>query len=254
MPRSRILGGFVLPLALLLIGVVACGPKYPKCKKDSHCAEKGEVCVDGLCQQCRDATQCKGGDQCVGGRCEPKPECVNNTDCKGGQVCRSGKCEIECTTSGDCGSGRKCVGNRCVDEMSCASNDDCGAGMGCVGGRCQTTLAGRKMGCELATVNFEFNQSRLTSQARDALERNADCLKSMGGTVVIEGHADERGTEEYNLALGEERGNAARKYLIDLGVPGSKLRVVSKGELEPADQGHDEAAWGKNRRAEFIER
>ena len=71
---------------------------------------------------------------------------------------------------------------------------------------------------------------------------------------MIEGHADERGSEEYNLALGERRAEAVRKYLAALGVPSSQMRIVSYGESRPAVTGHDESAWGLNRRAEFSTR
>ena len=82
---------------------------------------------------------------------------------------------------------------------------------------------------------------------------NAAAIKSNEGwgTVTVEGHCDERGSEEYNLALGDRRANAVRRYLIDLGVPASRLRTVSFGEARPAVPGHDENAWRYNRRAEF---
>ena len=70
--------------------------------------------------------------------------------------------------------------------------------------------------------------------------------------VVIEGHCDERGTEEYNIALGERRANSAKKYLINLGVNPSQLSTISFGEEKPADPGHNEEAWAKNRRDEFV--
>ena len=72
-----------------------------------------------------------------------------------------------------------------------------------------------------------------------------------GGVITIEGHCDERGSEEYNLALGERRASGVKRYLVDLGVPASRLRTVSFGEAKPAVVGHDESAWRYNRRAEF---
>lgn len=239
-------------VSLLAFAGVGCGPKYPKCDKDSHCEEKGEVCVEGLCQQCRDDSNCEAGQQCKGGRCEAKPECSTNEDCSGNKICRSGKCQIECNQSSDCGSGLKCVSNRCVDALSCGSTADCEAGMACVAGRCQaqSNQAMRTM-CDWPSVRFDFNRARLGKDAKDGLERIADCLKTGGGTIIIEGHCDERGTEEYNLALGDRRARAVGDYLKRLGVPASKFRVVSKGETEPADDGHDEGAWATNRRVEF---
>jgi len=238
---------------LALLALAGCGPTYPKCDGDSHCAEKGEVCVENTCQQCRDDGNCKDGYQCKGGRCEVKPECAQESDCPGGKVCRSGKCALECRAKSDCGSGLKCRANRCVDEMSCTGPTDCSPGRSCEAGRCTEAMAASRSMCDLTRVNFEFNRSRLTGDARSVLEEVADCIKAKSGTITIEGHCDERGTEEYNLALGEERARAARKYLLSLGVPRSKLRIVTKGETQPLEDRSSESAWAKNRRAEFVE-
>jgi peptidoglycan-associated lipoprotein len=234
----------------------ACAPKYPKCEKDTHCQEKGEVCVEGTCQQCRGDEQCEAGQQCKGGRCEAKPECAADTDCSGGKICRSGKCELECSAASDCGSGLKCMRNRCVDQLACDGPSDCSSGQNCSGGRCaDMTNVGRETDvCSMPTVYFDFNSFTLSRSARDELSAAVECIGRKGGTITIEGHCDERGTEEYNLVLGENRARAVQKYLNGLGVSKSKLRIVSKGELEPADPGHSESAWTKNRRSEFIER
>jgi peptidoglycan-associated lipoprotein len=241
-------------VSLSLAFVAGCGPKYPKCSKDDHCSDKGEVCVDGTCQQCRDNTNCPEGQQCQGGRCEAKPECAADGDCSNNQVCRSGKCQTECTADGDCGAGMKCANNRCVDKLACAGPSDCEGGFECRSGRCsRIENVGRDM-CTMPTVNFGFNEATLTPDARKALSDIAECLKIKGGTITIEGHADERGTEEYNLALGDRRASTVEKYLVTMGVPASKLRSLSKGELEPVDNRSNEEAWAKNRRAEFEER
>jgi peptidoglycan-associated lipoprotein len=106
---------------------------------------------------------------------------------------------------------------------------------------------------ELNTAYFDFDSFKLNNEARDALKKDADWLKSnANATVQIEGHCDERGTTEYNLALGEKRANAARSYLLKLGITKSRLSVISYGKERPADPGHDESAWGKNRRAAFV--
>jgi peptidoglycan-associated lipoprotein len=249
---AKILWAAGLVLGLLVIG--GCGPKYPKCSKDSHCEEQGEVCVDGMCQQCRDDSNCAAGQTCKGGRCEAKSECSSNADCKDNKVCKSGKCQTECSADGDCGSGMKCSDNRCVDQLSCNDNSDCKGGMSCISGRCAQPMAASSGRCEYGRVNFGFNESNLTEAAKSQLNSIAECLKSREGTVTIEGHADERGTEEYNLALGDSRANAVRKYLERLGVPSARLKVVSKGENEPLVNASNEEAWSQNRRAEFIER
>jgi peptidoglycan-associated lipoprotein len=107
---------------------------------------------------------------------------------------------------------------------------------------------------DLPSIYFEFNEASLRSDGQESLDKIAECFKNKGGRITVEGHCDERGTIEYNLALGDRRARAVRKYLARLGVDASRLDIVSKGELEPADPGHNEEAWAKNRRAEFIER
>ena len=100
---------------------------------------------------------------------------------------------------------------------------------------------------------FGFDRQEIDDEARAILDANADILRRYPGWVVtIEGHCDERGTAEYNLALGERRALAARAYLVQVGVSGDRLRTVSYGKEFPFDPGHDEAAWAKNRRAHFV--
>jgi peptidoglycan-associated lipoprotein len=104
------------------------------------------------------------------------------------------------------------------------------------------------------TVYFDFDKSDLRQDARDVLSKNAELiLKSLAGDKIkIEGHCDERGSAEYNLALGENRAKSALKYLTTLGVKAENLSIISYGKEKPAAQGSDEAAWAKNRRAEFV--
>lgn len=106
---------------------------------------------------------------------------------------------------------------------------------------------------ELASVYFEFDDATLNAEARTTLKTNSTAMlgRSEWKTITLEGHTDERGSEEYNLALGERRANAAKQYLTDLGVPASRMVTVSFGEGSPAVQGHDESAWRWNRRVEF---
>lgn len=102
-------------------------------------------------------------------------------------------------------------------------------------------------------IYFGYDTAELSAEARAALDANAAVLKKYPAwTVTIEGHCDERGTAEYNLALGERRAAAAQAYLVALGVPASRVKTVSYGKEFPFDPGHDEAAWAKNRRAHFV--
>jgi peptidoglycan-associated lipoprotein len=105
----------------------------------------------------------------------------------------------------------------------------------------------------LRPVFFEYDSSELTAAGQSALNENAGTLKKNGSwTITIEGHCDERGTAEYNLALGERRSVTARAYLVSLGISGDRLRTVSYGKEFPFDPGHDESAFAKNRRAHFV--
>jgi len=101
---------------------------------------------------------------------------------------------------------------------------------------------------------FEYNEAGLSADAQSALTSSANWLKGDGKaySLLVEGHCDERGTEQYNLALGDKRANTAKEYLATLGVDGSRIRTVSYGEERPFDPGHDDSAWSKNRRAHLV--
>ncbi|MBI4446596.1 MAG: peptidoglycan-associated lipoprotein Pal [Acidobacteria bacterium] len=104
-------------------------------------------------------------------------------------------------------------------------------------------------------VFFDYDKSTLTESAREILAENARWFRQFSSVqVIIEGHCDERGTEEYNLALGDRRAVAARDYLVQLGVDPGQLGTVSYGEERPFESGQNEAAWAQNRRAHFVVR
>jgi peptidoglycan-associated lipoprotein len=105
----------------------------------------------------------------------------------------------------------------------------------------------------LKPVFYSLDNADVDQAGQQALQANADVLKKYTTwQVTIEGHCDERGTAEYNLALGERRATAARTYLLSLGVSADRIKIVSYGKEFPFDPGHDEAAWSKNRRAHFV--
>jgi peptidoglycan-associated lipoprotein len=105
----------------------------------------------------------------------------------------------------------------------------------------------------LRPVFFEYDSSEISGDSQQVLQANADVLRKQKSWVItIEGHCDERGTAEYNLALGERRAVAARTYLVSLGIPAERLRIVSYGKEFPFDPGHNESAWSKNRRDHFV--
>jgi peptidoglycan-associated lipoprotein len=102
-------------------------------------------------------------------------------------------------------------------------------------------------------IFFEFDSAVLLAEAQEILKKKAEWLiNNSDVTATIEGHCDERGTNEYNIALGERRAASAKTFLMDLGIAGSRLNCISYGEERPVDPGHNEEAWAKNRRGHFI--
>lgn len=215
--QSRTAGPHGL-VALLLLGAAACGgPEYPNCNNDEDCHE-GEFCVNGLCQQCRpDMNDCGPGQNCVDGRCEDIPGwCSSNADCPDGQECQNNSCvAVQTTDTGPTDTG--------------------------------------PTACSLNEVHFAYDSSDLDSSARNTLESNASCINERDiAHVTLVGHCDPRGTEEYNLALGDRRARSAKTYMERLGVDGSRMTTRSMGE-EMA-RGTNEATWREDRRVEFQER
>lgn len=190
-----------------------CGPNYPKCDQDNDCHE-GEFCVNGQCQMCRSESDCPAGQMCNAGRCEARPGCQSAADCANGQECRDGQC---------------------VAPASEPTTDN-------------TTPT--SAGCSGGPIYFEFDSSTLSDSGRSSLQQVATCLSQSGGSIHVTGYTDPRGTEEYNLALGDRRARAVMQYLSSLGVNTSKVNVSSVGE-EMA-RGEDESSWTRDRRAEIT--
>ena len=121
------------------------------------------------------------------------------------------------------------------------------------GGRKSSTGTDGTVVPSLVTVYFDYDDSALRPDAKDGLRRNAEYLRSVANAKVeLQGNCDDRGTEEYNLALGKRRAESAKQYLADLGISPQRLTTVSFGEENPASPGEGEAAWAKNRRVDFI--
>jgi peptidoglycan-associated lipoprotein len=209
-------------------------PKNGECKTSKDCESQegfGKVCVEGRCQECGADTDCKEGFVCRQNKCMPKPEC---------------------TKDAECGEGKRCQNERCVaavDEEAERRRR-----------MAEEEAARRAVPAECAdpaafTIRFGFDQSTLTPEAQGTLQKLADCLKrAPPKKVTVEGHCDERGTTQYNIALGARRAEAARKYVVDLGT-GTKLDTVSYGKERPICTESNEECWAKNRRAEFqVER
>src|SRR3989338_2145568 len=106
---------------------------------------------------------------------------------------------------------------------------------------------------QLDDIHFDFDKSDIRTDAREILQKNADWLQNNPDIKIqIEGHCDEKGTAEYNLALGERRAMSTKKYLISLGISADRIYTISYGEELPIDPNHSEDAWSKNRRAHFL--
>lgn len=225
-------------------------PEYPACENDEHCKE-GEFCVNKKCQQCRNDADCGDGQKCNAGRCE-KPECSTSSDCPDGKVCKSEKC-VACAADADCGEGGQCKDGACLRPGQCSKDEDCPENHECQNGTCVApppppTDAGP---CTPPTVYFDFNEFVLTSKGTASLQEAAKCIKSVTDRRIrVEGHCDPRGTEEYNLALGDRRARSVVRYLKRLGIKTSRLRPVSKGKLEAT--GGDAAGWAMDRKVIFA--
>lgn len=105
----------------------------------------------------------------------------------------------------------------------------------------------------LDDIHFTYDSAELSGEARSALDANVQWLRrNPSVTILIEGHCDERGTVEYNLALGERRAMAAYNFMVSSGLPSERIKTISYGKEFPLDPGHDESAWARNRRAHFV--
>lgn len=241
-----------------LIGsLAACGPTYPDCEDDGHCKDHGEYCVDKLCRKCRDDTHCNATNKCkvcdqATYTCEHKAGCcTSDADCPGGRCWAqagqaTGTCGPICREDKDCPADQMCKNGQCVAK-ACSAANPCPPGKVCQDGICV------EVKCELEVIYFDFNESYIRSDARTTLERNVDCLKKRTAeNVKIDGHCDERGTIEYNLALGRRRAESAKKFLSTNGIPSSKLNAHSYGKERPTCTERNEDCWQRNRRAEFI--
>ncbi|MFN7698784.1 MAG: OmpA family protein [Deltaproteobacteria bacterium] len=206
----------VIAVGMSALGI-ACGPTYPNCDNDEQCHE-GEFCVNGRCQDCRDDSQCPTGQMCEQYDCVPIPGW--------------------CNSDADCPADQMCTNNRCVPrpvEQAVVPTDPV------------------PQICQLQPVYFAFDESALDDAARSALQGNVSCMQERDiQNVTVTVMCDPRGTEEYNMALGDRRARTTRDHLQRLGVQRTSLLTRSVGE-EMA-QGADEYGWSRDRRADVTER
>lgn len=249
-----------LRLALLALGavvlgalLVACGPKYPNCDGDEHCESHNQVCVDGQCRDCRDDSQCNEVDpcmECTGDYvCARKAGCCkSDLDCPGGRCWKDqgaevGTCGGQCRSDDHCPDDQKCSGGQCV-PAGCYDDSACPAGQKCEDGKCVSA------DCETETIYFDFDEHAIRLDQENKLSNNARCIRDSGQPHRLAGHCDERGSDEYNLALGQRRANAVKNAYVRLGVNAGVLSTISYGEEMPTCTRHNESCWQQNRRVE----
>ncbi len=218
----------VLLLALTLVGVAALAgcpakPKNGECKSSADCAGQegfGKVCVQGRCQECGADSDCREGFVCRANKCVPKPQCQADADCPQGQRCENERCVAAREEAAPKAAEAGAVPPECADAAK-------------------------------FSIHFGFDQSTLTNDSQATLQKLADCLKQAPAkSMLVAGNCDERGTTQYNIALGARRADAAKKYLSDLGVS-TKVDTVSYGKEKPICTQATEECWARNRRDDF---
>lgn len=252
MGNRRIHGFWVAAVAALAL-LTACPDKKAddtKCKGDADCPA-GLRCVNQQCLACGDDSHCAEGEICQSGACvaDPAPACTTDDECPAGQACIDGKCG-PCVSNDQCGPGGTCNAGECERAKACTEDTDCADDEDCIDGLCLKPWAGADPGlsCELTTVYFDFDQAAIRDDAREVLAANAECVRQAPANRVvnIEGHTDQEGTEEYNIALSERRARAVADYLARLGLDPARFQVIAKGEGEPSGAGEEQ-----DRRVEF---
>jgi peptidoglycan-associated lipoprotein len=256
-PRSaaNALGAIASVLAALALALTACGKSYPDCEGDALCLSHAEVCVDGRCRQCRDDSGCARLDACMvcrSNECIRRPGCCkSDLDCPGGRCWRqgpTGECGGQCQVHADCAAGFRCSESTCIPDVECQDDQACPSGQRCLNGKCAKA-------CELATIHFDFDEFAINLAQEAVVKANVACLLATGFRVRIEGHCDERGSDEFNLALGQQRATTLSRAYTTLGVPASQIEgILSYGEEKPVCNESNERCWQQNRRAETIRR
>jgi len=162
-------------------------------------------------------------------------------------------CETASTTTGDVTSSAQSSSTNTATTASSSTSSSSSSASSSSSGEAASASVKSEFAKVGTTVLFDFDSAQLTDYAQRVLDRQAAFMKARPETrVTIGGHADERGTREYNLALGERRASSARDYLVAKGVNAARIRIISYGKERPATVGSTEAAWRLNRRAQTV--
>jgi peptidoglycan-associated lipoprotein len=229
--------------ALAALSSAGCeGPKYPLCDGDTACNTDGHkgVCVQGTCVECRDDVACGTGRACQAGTCADIPNyCDSSHACLGGAPCTNNRCQeirkeearvfVECDDTKPCGTGSHCENGHCVTPPN--------GGPGCT---------------EFSPPHFDYESPDVKGEARATLERLAGCLTKGGlktAHLLLTGHCDNRGEQEFNMSLGDYRAQAVKGVLVGLGVGTDRIMTSSRGKLDAV--GTDEAGWSNDRRVDI---
>ncbi len=218
------------------------GVKYPACENDDQCNGDGHkgVCVAMKCVECRDDKGCATGQSCQSGACAEIPGYCDATHA--------------CAAGSTCGSDQRCHGSQVAAApfVECDETKACGQGSHCANGHCVAPPSGGPGCTDFPSPKFDYESPDLLGEARQTLERLAQCLTKgtlKGSQVLLTGHCDARGEEEFNMSLGDNRAEAVKTFLMGMGVPGDRIRTSSRGKLDAT--GTDEAGWAIDRRVDI---
>jgi hypothetical protein len=228
-----------VPLAAVAIAIGCGGAKYPLCDNDENCNVEGHsgVCVDGKCVACRDDAGCGKGRQCKSGQCEAIVDYCDDTHACSG-TCKDHHCSKAPTATHD--------PTACDDDHPCTT-----PGERCQNGHCVAPPHGGPGCTDFPAPKYAYESPDLTDDAKKTLQRLAGCITTgtlKGAHVLLVGHCDARGEYEFNMGLGAERAEGAKKLLISMGVPLDAIMTSSRGKLDAT--GTDEAGWSNDRRVD----
>jgi len=252
LPFGRL--GAMLSLMILSVLLTGCPdkkPKFPNCHGDKDCKD-GQHCFQQTCSQCSEDSHCKDFETCNGGSCILRDGMCNTTDdCTAGQICEDNKCTA-CESDAQCGSDSRCSNGACLERGSCQSDEDCADDEDCLDGTCQRPGRSEppKLSCNLDSIYFGLDEFSIPENSRESLQQTSICIQQGDKQeVLLEGHTDDLGTDEYNIALSEKRGRSVADFLARLGIDPARLHVVPKGESEATAT--DEDSRSEERRVDF---